>query len=136
MPRSLQNGPHLLNANTITDVVEQERLGVYSQGYFKPGDKDMAVLRTGRSDTDLRSRLLRYVQNVEDAWDARGCSYFYIEYTSSIEETYRLECQLFHDFRPPNNSDHPPRPKDWPKTKRLTCPVAGCRYSKWPPLDD
>ena len=74
----------------------------------------------GRSDVDIRSRIKQSIQE-------QNCSFFWIEYTTSPRDAYRLECEWWHKFGtpPPGNVNHPPVPAgtSW------RCPVAGCPWS-------
>ncbi len=59
---------------------------------------------TGRSDSDLRERLLTH------AADARG-DYFRFDIHSSAEQAYLAECSAYHAWGPSlENAIHPARP--------------------------
>jgi hypothetical protein len=70
----------------------------------------------GRSDTDLH---LRIRQSPEQA---DGYRYFWFEDAESPKDAYLKECAYFHEYRPPDNLNHPavPAGTDW------KCPVKGC----------
>lgn len=56
------NGPHQLDADTVNEVVESGRIGNYALGH-NGNDNKFYVDYVGRSDTDVQSRLLRWVEN-------------------------------------------------------------------------
>lgn len=76
----------------------------------------------GRSDTCLLQRMPVSVDEGE------GYTHFWFEYCSSPQKAYYRECELFHQFEPPDNSNHPAVPK----RQRWRCPIDDC---EWAPLD-
>lgn len=73
----------------------------------------------GRSDYDLRERIKASAQ------EGHGYRYFWFQYSTSAMDGYRLECLLYHEYRPADNSIHPavPQGSNW------RCPVTGCPWS-------
>jgi hypothetical protein len=76
---------------------------------------DRKATYVGRSDTDLQQEILQ---------SASKGSYvvFWFDYASSPMDAYKYECELFHEYQPPDNSIHPAIPAytNW------RCPVQGC----------
>lgn len=70
----------------------------------------------GRSDSDLSNRIR------SSARDGYGYKYFWYTTSSSAAAAYRLECELFHKYSPPDNQIHP----DAPAGSYLRCPQPGC----------
>jgi len=73
----------------------------------------------GRSDKDVASRIK------DSAGTAGDYQYFWFEYASSPMQAYYLECEWYHKYLPPDNTNHPGAP---PGTYWL-CPVPGCPWS-------
>lgn len=72
----------------------------------------------GRSDTDLASRLKSHISSGKDyAW-------FWFEPTTSSIRAYYFECEWYHKYLPPDNSNHPSAP---PGTS-WKCPIPGCPW--------
>ncbi|MFF9429396.1 GIY-YIG nuclease family protein [Streptomyces sp. NPDC014746] len=65
--------------------------------------RDRAPNYIGRSDTNLRRRLLEHCAT------ARG-DYFAYEVHTTREQAYTMECSLYHGLRPLTNILHPDRP--------------------------
>lgn len=114
---SLQFGPLPFTSDGVYDNVPLGYKGVYALGY-SDGTKGMKVLRIGRSDTCLNTRLLQYLQDTDYA----RCTHFFFEFTISVRRGYELECQLFHDYDPSLNFNHP----GVPSGTNHACPVDGC----------
>lgn len=104
------SGPYL-----ITDVkvhVTKEQAGVYILS------RDGKVAHyVGRSDTDVASRIVNS--------SGQDYKYFWFEYAESPMRAYYLECEWYHKYNPPDNSNHPAVP---PGTY-WRCPVQGCPWS-------
>ncbi|MGY8999350.1 MAG: hypothetical protein ACKVIK_05470 [Rhodospirillales bacterium] len=47
---------------------------------------------------------------------------FRFKFFRSTHNAYDRECQIYHDFKPRENKEHPNRPKN----TKFTCPVAKC----------
>ena len=111
------NGLYDLTKQKIENTITKKSAGNYALGYLN--DKDVfIVLYVGRSDSDLKERLL--------SWVEKQSKYkkFKYSYADSAKEAFLKECTNFHDFggtEKLNNEIHPDRPKnlDWkcPKCK-------------------
>jgi len=106
-------GPYLLNANSIDRTVESERIGNYALGHNNEDDK-FIVNYVGRSDSDVKSRLLYWVDN-----SARP--FFKYSFADSVKDAFEKECRNYHDFNPSDNDIHP----DKPEGRTYRCPVCG-----------
>lgn len=73
----------------------------------------------GLSNTDLVSRIKN------SAREEAGYQYFWFEYAISPMRAYYLECEWYHKYDPPDNTNHPAAP---PGTS-WRCPVPGCPWS-------
>ena len=94
-----------LTKSVISSLFEKSKIGIYVLGnytndYFKVG-------YVGRSDTDLRYRLLQHSKNNQ-------YSYFYYIATNTIFEAFKLECREWHRFFNIKNSIHPDAPNNIP----------------------
>ena len=71
----------------------------------------------GRSDADLRSRMLQSA--------AGAYRHFWFEYASSPRDAYLKECEYYHRYGPPDNINHPAVPPgaNW------RCPIRGCPWA-------
>lgn len=94
-------GPYRLSFDAIDGVVTRKSAGVYALGYAD-GRGRFCVNHVGRSDIDLRGRLLDFIGS-----DAL----FKYRYCSSTQTAFEKECELFHDIGPPGNRVHPDRPR-------------------------
>jgi hypothetical protein len=112
MPSTGLDGPYLLTAETIDDVVTQTSPGTYALD--RSDDNVFTVHRVGRSDSDLNARLKNYVGG--------KYKYFKFGYSMSARAAFNKECTMYHDFNPPDNAIHPDRPDgtNW------KCPDSGC----------
>ncbi|MEM7775367.1 MAG: hypothetical protein AAF732_07130 [Pseudomonadota bacterium] len=104
-------GPYSLQVDTIRQAVSPRRLGVFALGHIDHANT-FRIERVGRSDEELREELMKFVGS---------SSHFKFKLTMTAMQTFRLECELFHRFRPQGNFIHPTRP---PNTT-WACPV--CR---------
>ena len=104
------NGPYPINP-----AGSQLRTG---PGVYVLSRDGRGAAYVGRSDTDVRSRMLQ---------SARGGTYkhFWFEYTSSPRDAFLKECEYYHQYRPADNANHPAVP---PGTN-WRCPVGGCPWS-------
>ena len=103
---SLNMGKSLpFDRESITKYVEKEKIGNYALG--KMDGQVFRVSYVGRSDTDLRKRLLNHIDE--------PYTHFKYSYATSKKAAFEKECKNFHDFNPPDNSIHPDRPEgtDW-----------------------
>jgi len=73
----------------------------------------------GRSDNDLANRIK------SSAKEGIGYKYFFVEYASSPRDAYLKECEYYHKYNPPDNTNHPAVPEgtNW------RCPVIWCEWS-------
>lgn len=94
------DGPHRLTFESITAVLQRSSPGVFALGY-KGRDDAFYINYIGRSDHDVRSRLLELIGSDVS---------FKFGLTDTAEEAFIRECELFHAFRPPANRVHPGRP--------------------------
>ena len=101
-------GPLPLRYENVRDAIARVAAGAYALGYAA-ADGGFCVLQIGRSDTDVRSKLIAQIgtQNL----------FKYILSTSSML-AFEKECELFHNFSPPNNRRHPERTEG----TKWTCP--------------
>lgn len=102
MPNTGMGESHLLDTNTITYRVPQS-IGAYALG--SQGSKLFTVLYIGRSDVNLRDRLLQHV----------GERYTHFKFMPiyTQEDAFYKECHLYHDFGENSlldNKEHPARP--------------------------
>ncbi len=85
--------------------VSKNSVGVYCLGKKTP--KGFCVGYVGRSDTNLKRRLLQHVQNGK-------FSQFYFIPTKTIFDAFRMECREWHRFFELSNVIHPDAPKNLP----------------------
>lgn len=107
------NGPYDLNAEEVERIVDEDRIGNYALGHNNDEGKFM-VKYVGRSDNDVKSRLLYWVEN-----STRPL--FKYSYAESVKEAFDKECTNYHAFSPADNDNHPAKPAG----KRYPCPVCG-----------
>lgn len=72
----------------------------------------------GRSDTDVGSRIK---QSITEGY----YTHFWFEYVTFPRDAYLKECEYYHKYDPPDNTNHPAVP---PGTN-WRCPVIGCPWS-------
>jgi hypothetical protein len=129
---TLPEGPFPFSIDSIDRHVEPHHVGAYV--LHGPGERkgDLAVVRVGRSDTDLKRRLAVYFTDPRYIGDSRyyAITHFSFGYLDSKESAFETECVLFHDWEPPLNDDHPGRPRG----TQLHCPVDG--HNECPPNAD
>jgi len=105
-------GPHRIS--NISRYVTKVSPGVYILS------RDGRVAHyVGRSDSDLASRIKNSINEEIDY------KYFWFQYATSPMRAYYLECEWFHKYLPPDNTNHPAVP---PGTS-WRCPVSGCPWS-------
>ena len=99
-----------VGGGNIEKNVSKTSAGNYALG--RTEGSTFYVLYVGRSDTDVKSRLL--------SWAAEKTKYtkFKFSYADTIKEAFEKECQNYHDFGESEKLDndiHPDRPKgtDW-----------------------
>ena len=110
MPKPMGlTGPFSLTTSGVTAAVTFRSPGAYALG-FLGADNVFQIAYVGRSDEDVSSRLLNHVQKPH--------SQFCFAYLSSAPVAFFKECNLYHDFDPPENLVHPARPQG----TNLRCP--------------
>jgi hypothetical protein len=100
MSKTGLQGPYPLSFDAIDSVVRATSAGVYALGHTDAQGR-FAINHVGRSDSDLRARLLDCIGSEK---------LFKYGYSASAQTAFEKECQLFHDFSPPGNRLHPSRP--------------------------
>lgn len=96
-----------------------DRVTKISPGAYILSRDGRAAHYVGRSDEDLARRI------ADSQREGTGYRYFWFEYASSPMQAYYLECEWYHRYAPPDNTNHPAVP---PETY-WRCPVAGCSWS-------
>lgn len=94
-----------LTEDSVRAEVERRIPGSYSLGRFKKGRP--LVLYVGRSDLDLRRRLLQHARTRRFQW-------YTFEPTLTIFEAFRLECRGWHYYSSIINTIHPDAPAGLP----------------------
>lgn len=107
------NGPHQLTALSISLGVPNNRVG-----YYTLHDSALTVRYVGRSDTDLRRRLL---EHLEDDY-----TYFSFSFAATPQEAFHGECAEYHRnyYNPLDNEMHPDKPD---ALLYCPCPVCGAQ---------
>ena len=110
MPSDELRGPFALVSERIDREVSLPDVpGVYALGRMV---NPFVVAYVGRSDDDLNGRLKDHI---------KAYPVFEFEYCSSAKEAYLWECQLYHEYYPPDDKNHP----DMPDGIYLKCSVCG-----------
>jgi hypothetical protein len=113
MPNSGLHGPHSLTAAGVSSNVSGIGPGAYALG--NTNEKGVFVISyVGRSDTDLAARLQQHI--------ALPYLHFKYGFFPSAAAAFKKECELYHDFDPPDNKAHPAKPQN----SLLACPRCGC----------
>ena len=107
------NGSYKLDIDTVNKTITKTSAGNYALGYTK--DKTFYVKYVGRSDSDLKARLLSHVASGK--YDR-----FKYSYATSPKATFEKECQNFHDFGETKKLDNDIHP-DRPNGSGWECPV-------------
>lgn len=107
------HGPLELSIEKIDNTIKARSPGNYALGYIK--DHSFMIEYVGRSDKDLRGRLINWVGKY---------AFFKWSYAISEKAAYLKECRNYHDFignADLDNQLHPAKldGKDW------KCPVCG-----------
>lgn len=108
-------GNFSLDTETISRFVGPDLIGVYALGASHGSPTTLNISYVGRSDTDLAGRLKQHVGEYAD---------FQFTTCGSTKLAFEMECRLYHSFNPPDNTNHPARPR-WTDYR---CPVLGCSY--------
>jgi hypothetical protein len=93
-------GPLPLRFENVRSAIASTMPGVFALGYTTAGGDGFGVLLVGRSDTDLGGKLLNYIGTY---------AHFKFAALANPALAFEKECDLFHDFNPPNNRRHPER---------------------------
>lgn len=101
-----------LKESEITSNVKNKQAGVYVLD--NSTDSPFKFQYVGRSDDDLPGRLRKWIGKYR---------YFKFDYSSSAKDAFEMECRLYHENKPPDNTIHPDRPDG----TNYKCPVSGCR---------
>lgn len=101
MASSGLKGSYALTESGIDANVTRTSAGAYALGRVK--DETFLVSYIGRSDDDVNDRLKDHV----DDYDRFKYAYF-----PSPKAAFEKECNLYHDFDPPDNKIHPARPNN------------------------
>jgi hypothetical protein len=94
-------GPYDLSTTKIDALLTSRAPGAYALGSSWQGT--FYINYVGRSDDDLAGRLKQHVGRYAQ---------FQCIYLGSAKAAFDKECQLYHDFTPPDNQVHPARPKN------------------------
>lgn len=113
MAKLNMEGPFSLDSDTVTEKVTKTSAGNYALGR-KNDEGTFLVGYVGRSDSDVKDRLLHWADN-------SNRPLFKFSYASSPKAAFEKECQNYHDFEPPGNDIHP----DKPNGTNRKCPVCG-----------
>jgi hypothetical protein len=100
-----------LTDERINEKITQKSAGVYALDATRAGGFTYSYV--GRSDKDVNDRLHDWVSTYK---------FFKYAYCSSAKAAFEAECELYHDHRPPDNTNHPQRP-DGSGWKCPRCPV-------------
>ena len=95
------SGPHILSIRIIDQTITGKVPGVYALNARVGGA--LTTRRVGRSVDDLATRIKEFVGLYSD---------FSCAIVSSPKHAYESECELYHVWMPPENTDHPARPDD------------------------
>src|SRR2546422_5099878 len=100
MPSSGLSGPYNLTNMGIDAVATRVAAGAYILGKTEEGL--FKVHYAGRSDDDVIAKLKEHVNE----WYPK----FKFDYFPSATAAFEKQCDLYHDFNPPDNKVHPDRP--------------------------
>jgi len=103
MPNSGLRGPFSLKTAEVNGAVTVKSAGAYALGYTNQGNT-FIIQYVGRSDDDVNARLQKHV--------IEAYPQFKFEYYPSAKAAFEKECNLYHDFNPPDNKVHPARPEN------------------------
>lgn len=100
-----------LSPHVVRMLIPKEIIGSYI--LYKLEDNKIIPEYIGRSDFDLRNRLIRHALN-------NKAQYFEYMVLDSREKAFNLECSLFHALSGEiSNKIHP----DNPNNIRISCPI-------------
>lgn len=99
----------MLGAYDFTNEEIKKRIGSgpgnYALGY-KKNQQSFVVLYIGRSDDNLRQRLLQHIENPID----NRITHYKYRAASSPQEAFYRECSNYHEFDLEHNINHPAKP--------------------------
>lgn len=104
-------GPFPFTDDGVDANIRSTAPGAYALGKSSGGV--FYISYVGRSDTDLNGRLHEHVGKY---------THFKAAFFETPKDAFEKECNLYHDFGPPDNSVHPARPQG----TNYRCPVPGC----------
>jgi hypothetical protein len=110
VPTPALNGPHPLCLEQLGTRVTRRAAGAYLLSASLGGE--IGARWVERSDYDVGARLRQYIGLY---------SHFAWAYASSPAHAYEMACEMYHEWRPPENIKHPDKPEgdDW------MCPICG-----------
>ena len=101
-------------SNTFIENLVQKN----SKGVYILADLVRDYLYVGRSDENINERLKSHVGE-KSRTKKREYKWFKFKLSSTIRSAFEDECRLYHEYKPPDNINHPNKPKD----TDYTCPV-------------
>ncbi len=102
MPTTGLYGPHTLTTVGVSNNVKGVGAGAYALGRLA-ADGTFYIDYVGRSDDDLGARLQQHTPE--------KYTHFKYGFLPSAKAAFDKECDLYHDFKPPDNKVHPARQK-------------------------
>lgn len=114
------SGPHVFDETEIKRFVAPSTIGAYAIGDVNERIQ-FVVMRAGRSDEDVQSRLLQYLNEARAEYNKAYRAFMWAK-CDTVKAAFNLECTLYHYFKPANNDIHPDRPED----QDFECPSEGC----------
>ena len=111
------NTMYTLDLDTINRLIGDGVIGNYALG-LKTNNGSFMVKYVGRSDTNLKQRLIQHLS------DEKKYPFFKYHVAQTIKEAYLWECKNFHDFGGEeylDNKVHPAKPEGL----KDTCPYCG-----------
>ena len=105
---------YLLNKEVIESLIGDGLIGNYALG-SKSNNGSFIVHYVGRSDTDLKQRLIQHLS------DKNPYPFFKFSIAANIKEAYLKECKNYHDFGAEEyleNEIHPAKPDGL----KISCP--------------
>ena len=119
MAKSGLLGPYPLTEHNVkkhvTDAEDWSSASVFALGLTK--HKSFYLRRVGHGDGDLAEILLSYIGQY---------SAFRFKFYRSTRTAYDKECQLYHEFKPKDNTAHPIKPRN----TKFTCPLPSCEFGE------
>jgi hypothetical protein len=110
MNRAFGDGPYHLTPRALDSIVTRNAPGTFVLGQ-SVGD-EFLVDFVGSSETDVNARLQSHIGKYR---------HFRFDYLPSGKAAFMRECELYHEYSPQDNKDHPSAAPgcDW------TCPHCG-----------